>query len=145
MKSNFRVAIALAIAVVAVPASAGPPPNLAARVPMSVQARSYPIPASVAFNAALSALQNQGYVDVTGNRDTGTISGTIDSRAKTIFNVFHWFGKKKWMQKASILVEDQGVGSTVRVNLQGAEVKQRAVWGTSWSEAQLIRAPEAYI
>lgn len=140
------VAALLATAILTTPAVAGSPPNLASRVQLGVQARSYSVPASAAFNAALSALQDQGYVDLSGNPATGTITGVIDSRGKTILNVLHaGFGKKKWMQKASILVEDQGVGATVRLNLQGAEIKQRSSFGGTWSEAQLIKSPEAYV
>ena len=112
---------------------------------MGVQARSYPIPANVAFNAALSALQNQGFVDISANRDAGTISAIADSKAKLIFNIFHFFGKKKWTMKASVLVEDQGVGSTVRINLLAGETKQRASWGSTFSDGEIVRSPDYYI
>lgn len=139
-------AIVFALGGLSVPAMAGPPPSrLTAPAQMGVQARSYPIPPNVAFNAALSALQNQGFVDISANRDAGTISAVADSKAKLIFNIFHFFGKKKWTMKASALVEDQGVGSTVRVNLLAGETKQRASWGSSFSDAEIVRSPDYYI
>ena len=146
MKTSVPLVMALAAANLSVAAFAGPPPmKITTAALMGLQSRSYPVAAKVAFNAALSALQNQGYTEIIANRDAGTISAFADSKAKTIFNIFHGFGKKKWTLKSSILVEDQGVGATVRLNLVAGETKQRASWGGTFSDAEIVRAPDPYI
>lgn len=149
MARSFKLGVALSIVVASASATAGPPPTNLATVSYSeAQARSYAVPAKVAFNAAISALEDMGYVDIIPNRDAGTISATIDSKSKTTLNFFWGFGKKKWSQKAQVLVEDQGVGSTVRLNLAVAETKQRqnwGLWGSSFSDAEPVRVATPYI
>ena len=151
MRAMIRGAAALAAVSGAVcnPATAGPPPTrLTTAAQVGVQARTYPISANLAFNAALSALQKQGYVDINANRDAGTISAFADGKSKTILNFFWGFGKKKWTQKAAILVEEDGAGSTVRLNLLAGETKARQNWGFwagGFSDAQIITVPDPYI
>lgn len=145
-KSSLFAAV---VAITCTAAVAGPPPtNLAQPVVTDYQSRSYPIAARLAFNSALSALQDMGYADIQANPEAGTINASVDSKAKTILNFFWDFGKKKWTQKAQVLVEDQGVGSTVRLNLIVGETKQRqhfGFWGSPFSDAELVRAAEPYI
>lgn len=149
MARSLSVWIVAVSFVVSTSGTAGPPPtNLANATYLDAQARSYAVPSKIAFNAAISALQDMGYVDIVANRDAGTISAAIDSKAKTTLNVFWGFGKKKWSQKAQVLVEDQGVGSTIRLNLAIAETKQRqnwGLWGSTFSDAEPVREPTPYV
>lgn len=146
MRKLAMFAAGFSLALVNSTAFAGPPPtNITTQAPLSAQTRSYAVPAKVAFSAALSALQNMGYVDINANRDAGTISATIDSKGKTIYNVFWGLGKKKWSQTAQVLVEDVGAGSTVRLNLVASETKQRRVWGSTFSDGEPVKIATPYI
>jgi len=146
MKLSFRVAAALAVAGVSVstPAWAGGPPELAPADLARAQNRQYSVPPKVAFNAVLSTLQTLGYVDVNADRDSGTVSAITDAKAKTIFNIFWGFGKKKWTQKASLLVEENGLGSRVRLNMMLSETKARGIFGTSFTDGKLVKFAEPY-
>jgi len=146
MRLCYKVAAALAVASVALstPALAGGPPELAAADLARAQNRQYSVPPKAAFNAVLSTLQTLGYVDVNANRDAGTVTGITDAKAKTIFNIFWGFGKKKWTQKASLLVEENGLGSRVRLNMMLSETKARGIFGTSFSDGKIVRFAEPY-
>jgi len=125
------------------PAVAAPPELLPA--PLSaVQSHRYSVRSDVAFRASLAALQTLGFEDIEANRDAGTISAVTDSKAKTILNIFWGFGKKKWTEKAQILVEDYGGGSQVRLNLSLKETKARGIFGTSFTDGQLVRDAPPY-
>ena len=146
MRLSYKVAAALAVASVGLstPAFAGGPPELAPADLARAQNRQYSVPPKAAFNAVLSTLQTLGYVDVNANRDAGTVTGITDAKAKTIFNIFWGFGKKKWTQKASLLVEENGLGSRVRLNMMLSETKARGIFGTSFSDGKIVRFAEPY-
>lgn len=146
MKLSYVVAAAVAAASVSVstPAFAGGPPELSSTELMQLQSRRYSIPPKTAFNAVLSTLQTLGFVDINADREAGTVSAITDAKAKTIFNIFWGFGKKKWTQKASLLVEEDGIGSRVRLNMMLSETKARGIFGTSFSDGKLVRYGEPY-
>ena len=144
---NFLVATASAVAATsATPAVAGPKPvELAAAELTTAQTRTYNVPANIAMNASVAALQTLGYVDIVASKDAGTVSGTTEAKAKVIYNIFWGFGKKKYTQKASLLVEDNGGAATVvRLNLHLNESKSRGIWGTSFTDGKLVRIGEPY-
>ena len=93
------------------PAIAGGPPELSSSELAQLQSRRYAVPAKSAFGGVLSTLQSLGYVDINADKDSRTVSAITDAKAKTIFNIFWGFGKKKWTQKASLLIEEDGAGS----------------------------------
>ncbi|MEO8175463.1 MAG: hypothetical protein ABI626_02240 [Sphingomicrobium sp.] len=109
-----------------------------------IQSHRYSVPSKGAFGAVLSTLQSLGYVDINANRDSGTVSAITDAKAKTIFNVFWGFGKKKWTQKASLLIEDEGAGSRVRLNMMLSETKARGIFGTSFTDGEMVRVAAPY-
>jgi len=146
MKKVIRLGAWAALAVVAVssPANAGVPPEATPVQLAAAQSHRYPADGKGAFNAALATLQTLGYVDIDGDRESGTVSGTTEAKAKTIYNIFWGFGKKKYTQKASLLIEDTGGGSLVRLNLTVYETKARGIFGTSFTDGKLIRQAEPY-
>jgi hypothetical protein len=147
MALSYKVAAAIAVAsfsAASTPAIAGGPPELSSTELSQVQSRRYAIPQKTAFNAALSTLQTLGFVDVNADRESGTISAITDAKAKTIFNVFWGFGKKKWTQKASLLIEEDGLGSRIRLNMMLSETKARGIFGTSFTDGKLVRHGEPY-
>jgi predicted protein tyrosine phosphatase len=116
-----------------------PPTELAA-----LQSHRYSIPADAAFHAALATLQTLGFQDINADRDSGTINAVTDSKAKTILNFFWGFGKKKWTEKAQLLVEDYAGGSQVRLSLSLKETKSRGIFGTSFTDGELVRYAQPY-
>lgn len=146
MKLSYAVAAAVAVASfsLSAPATAGGPPELSSTQLSQVQSRRYSLPPAKAFTAVLSTLQTLGFVDIDADREAGTISAITDAKAKTIYNIFWGFGKKKWTQKASILVEEDGLGSRVRVNMMLSETKARGIFGTSFTDGKLMRHAEPY-
>lgn len=144
---KYLVAAAIAVAAgAASPAIAGPKPvELSAADLTRAQTRTYNVPANVAFNASVASLQTLGYVDIVASKDAGTVSGTTEAKAKVIYNIFWGFGKKKYTQKASLLIEDNGgPTSVVRLNLHLNESKSRGIWGTSFTDGKLVRVGEPY-
>jgi len=146
MKINYAVAAAMLVAPVAVstPALAQHQAELAPVELAKVQSRRYALPAKGAFSAVLSSLQTLGYVDINADKDAGTVSAITDAKAKTIFNIFWGFGKKKWTQKASLLIEEDGEGSRVRLNMMLSETKARGIFGTSFTDGKLVRVAAPY-
>lgn len=124
-------------------AVAGPAELLPAQL-AAVQSHRYSVRPDVAFRASLAALQTMGFQDIEANRDAGTISAITDSKAKTILNIFWGFGKKKWTEKAQILVEEYGGGSQVRLSLSMKETKARGIFGTSFMDGQLVTDAPPY-
>lgn len=111
----------------------------------AVQSKTYPIEASKLYSATIATLQTLGYVDIVSSKDAGTISGNTEAKAKTFYNIFWGFGKKKLTQKASLLVEESGAnGALVRLNLHVTETKARGIFGTSFSDGKLVRFAEPY-
>ena len=146
---KFLIKPAAALAIATAPALATPavakPAELSAAELAAVQARSYAVPADVAFKAALSTLQTLGYVDINASKDAGTISAVTESKAKMIYNILWGFGKKKLTQKASLLIEDNGpTGSVVRLNLMVSQMKARNVYATTFSDGQMVKVREPY-
>lgn len=146
MKLSYAVAAAVAVASfsLSAPAIAGGPPELSSAELSQVQSRRYSLPPKTAFNAVLSTLQTLGFVDINADRESGTVSAITDAKAKTIYNIFWGFGKKKWTQKASLLVEEEGTGSRVRLNMMLSETKARGIFGTSFTDGKLVRHGEPY-
>jgi hypothetical protein len=142
------IVVAAAVAAVlslnmSAPANADPP-ELSPTELSALQSHQYSVSSDVAFRAALAALQTLGFEDIQANKDAGTISGVTDTKAKTIYNVFWGFGKKKWTQRAQLLVEDYGQGSLVRLNLSLKETKARGIFGTSFTDGKLVRFAQPY-
>ena len=146
MTRSINVACWVAFAALSLssPVMAAPPPEATPAELATAQTQRYPAEAKTTFNALLATLQTLGYVDIDGNRETGTISGTTEAKAKTIYNIFWGFGKKKYTQKASLLIEDTGAGSLVRLNLTVYETKSRGIFGTSFTDGKLIRQAGPY-
>lgn len=148
MKTIIKVAAATSLACLAVPSSAfaaEKPVELAPTELAAVQAKTYAVPASTLFSATVATLQTLGYVDINASKDAGTITGTTEAKAKTIYNIFWGFGKKKLTQKASLLVEEHGgTGAMVRLNLHLNEMKSRGIFGTSFSDGKLVRFASPY-
>ncbi len=137
-------ALLLASMGVSTPARAGGPPELAPAELAQAQTRQYSVTPKIAFNSVLSALQTLGYVDVNADRDSGTVSAVTDAKAKTIYNIFWGFGKKKWTQKASLLIEENGLGSRVRLNMMLSETKSRGIFGNSFTDGKIVRIAQPY-
>jgi len=108
------------------------------------QVRVYSLPADAAFRAALVTLQTLGFEDITANRDAGTISAVSDSKAKTILNIWWGFGKKKWSQKAQLLIEDYGGGSQIHLGLSLKETKARGIFQESFTDGEIVRDARPY-
>ena len=144
----MRLGAALSLAsvtAVSTPALADKPVELAPAELAAAQARTYPVPANVAFNSAISALQTLGYMDISASKDAGTISAQTEAKGKMIYNILWGVGKKKRTQKASILVEDNGAAQArVRLNLVEAESKSRGLFGTAFSDGKLVKVGEPY-
>ncbi len=146
----MRISFAVAAAIIAAPITVASPAIAKGQAELSsvdlakVQGRTYAVPSKAAFGAVLSTLQTLGYVDVNANRDAGTVSAVTDAKAKTIFNIFWGFGKKKWTQKASLLIEEDGAGSRVRLNMMLSETKARGIFGTSFTDGKLVRVAAPY-
>lgn len=136
--------VACAVMVVSSPALAGKPPEATPVQLAAAQSHRYPANSKTAFNAVLGTLQTLGYVDIDADRESGTVSGSTEAKAKTIYNIFWGFGKKKFTQKASLLIEDTGAGSLVRLNLTVYETKARGIFGTSFTDGKLIKQAEPY-
>lgn len=142
---KFAAAFAVATATIITPAFAEKPAELTPAQLSAVQARTYNVPSDVAFKSVLVVLQNLGYLDIEANKDAGTISGTTESKGKIIYNILWGFGKKKLTQKASLLVEDNGpAGSVVHLNLLVAQTKARGIFGTSFSDGQMVKVADPY-
>ena len=146
MRLSYAVVAAVAVASfsLSAPAVAGGPPELSSAELTQVQSRRYAVPPKAAFNAVLSTLQTLGFVDINADRESGTVSAITDAKAKTIFNIFWGFGKKKWTQKASLLIEEDGLGSRVRLNMMLSETKARGIFGTSFTDGKLVRYGQPY-
>lgn len=146
MKSVVGVGglVALAAVMVSSPANAAPPPEATPVELATAQSQRYSADTRTTFNAILGTLQTLGYVDIDGDRETGTVTGTTEAKAKTIYNIFWGFGKKKYTQKASLLIEDNGAGTSVRLNLTVYETKARGIFGTSFTDGKLIRQAAPY-
>jgi len=142
---KFATAFAVATAALATPAFADKPAELTSAQLVAVQARSYNVPSDVAFKSVLGALQTLGYIDIESNKDAGTVTGTTESKGKIIYNILWGFGKKKLTRKASLLVEDNGPStSVVHLNLLVAQTKARGIFGTSFSDGQMVKTADAY-
>lgn len=149
VKLNNFVKLAAALAVVssnpAVAAGAPKPVELSSVELGAIQSKTYPIEAGKLFSATIATLQTLGYVDIVSSKDAGTISGNTEAKAKTFYNIFWGFGKKKLTQKASLLVEENGAtGALVRLNLHVTETKARGIFGTSFSDGKLVRFADPY-
>lgn len=142
---KFAAAFAVATATIVTPAFADKPVELTPSQLSTLQTRSYNVTSEVAFKSVLVVLQNLGYLDIEANKDAGTISGTTESKGKIIYNILWGFGKKKLTQKASLLVEDNGpAGAVVHLNLLVAQTKARGIFGTSFSDGQMVKVADPY-
>lgn len=138
-------AMMLAVNVPVTATAAEKPAELTATELSAVQNTNVNVPANVAYSAAVATLQTLGYVDIQASKDAGTVSGMTESKAKLIYNIFWGFGKKKYMQKASMLIEETGPSSAlVRLNLHVMESKSRGIWGTSFTDGKLVRFRDPY-
>lgn len=142
----MKFAAAFALAASVTPAYATEKPvELAPAELAAAQARTYSVPATVAFSASISALQTLGYIDINASKDAGTISAVTEAKGKIIYNILWGVGKKKRTQKASILVEDNGTNQArVRLNLLEAESKSRGLWATAFTDGKLVKIAEPY-
>jgi len=121
------------------------PVELAPAELAAAQARTYSVPANVAFSASISALQTLGYIDINASKDAGTISAVTEAKGKIIYNILWGVGKKKRTQKASILVEENGPSQArVRLNLLEAESKSRGLWATAFTDGTMVKVAEPY-
>ena len=143
---KFSAAFSLAVlSLTSAATAADKPVELSSTELAAVQAHTYSVPATVAFTASISALQTLGYIDINASKDAGTISGVTEAKGKIIYNILWGVGKKKRTQKASILVEDNGSEQArVRLNLIEAESKSRGLWGTAFTDGQMVKVAEPY-
>lgn len=148
MNRNIVWAAALAVAATSLtsPAiAADKPVELTPTELATVQSKSYPVSASTAFSASIATLQTLGYIDINASKDAGTISAQTEAKGKIFYNILWGFGKKKLTQKASLLVEENGPNQAlVRLNLHLTESKARGIFGTSFSDGQLVKVAEPY-
>jgi hypothetical protein len=140
----FVLAATVAATFCVTSAAMADPPELLPVDLAPLQSHRYSVPSNVAFRAALATLQTLGFEDINADKDSGTINAVTDTKAKTIYNVFWGFGKKKWTEKAQLLVEDYGQGSQVRLNLSLKETKARGIFGTSFTDGKLVRYAQPY-
>lgn len=143
----MKVAAAFALAATTVTSAyaAEKPVELAPAELAAAQARTYSVPASIAFSASISALQTLGYIDINASKDAGTISAVTEAKGKIIYNILWGVGKKKRTQKASILVEENGASQArVRLNLLEAESKSRGLWATAFTDGTMVKVAEPY-
>ncbi len=125
--------------------AADKPVELSATDLAAAQARTYSVPANVAFSASISTLQTLGYIDINASKDAGTISAVTETKGKIIYNILWGVGKKKRTQKASILVEEYGANqSRVRLNLIEAESKSRGLFATAFTDGKMVVVAEPY-
>jgi hypothetical protein len=142
---KFAAAISLAaLSVTSAAAAENKPVELSETELAAAQARTYSVPANVAFTASISALQTLGYIDINASKDAGTISAVTETKGKIIYNILWGVGKKKRTQKASILVEDNGNQARVRLNLIEAESKSRGLFATAFTDGKLVKVGEPY-
>ena len=143
---SAALAATMLIAFSAAPLAAGPKPVELGAAELAVhQSKTYTVPAKMSFGATIAALQSMGYTDIVSNRDSGTITGITEAKAKTFYNIIWGFGKKKLTQKASLFIEDNvPTGSMVRLNLHVNETKARGIFGTSFSDGKIVRVAEPY-
>lgn len=143
---KFAAAISLAaLSVTSAAAAENKPVELSETELAAAQARTYSVPANVAFTASISALQTLGYIDINASKDAGTISAVTETKGKIIYNILWGVGKKKRTQKASILVEDNGANQArVRLNLIEAESKSRGLFATAFTDGKLVKVGEPY-
>ena len=148
MNSTIKFAAAFSLAVsslTSVAIAADKPVELSPTELAAVQARTYSVPANVAFTASISALQTLGYIDINASKDAGTISAVTEAKGKIIYNILWGVGKKKRTQKASILIEDYGSNQArVRLNLLEAESKSRGLWATAFTDGTMVKVAEPY-
>ena len=144
--TKFAAAFSLAASSVTSAAMAADKPvELSPTELAAIQARTYSVPANVAFTASISALQTLGYIDINASKDAGTISAVTEAKGKIIYNILWGVGKKKRTQKASILIEDYGSSQArVRLNLLEAESKSRGLWATAFTDGTMVKVPEPY-
>lgn len=143
---KFAAAFSLAVSsLTSIALAADKPVELSPTELAAVQARTYSVPATVAFTASISALQTLGYIDINASKDAGTISAVTEAKGKIIYNILWGVGKKKRTQKASILIEDYGSSQArVRLNLLEAESKSRGLWGTAFTDGTMVKVAEPY-
>jgi hypothetical protein len=143
---KYATAFALACTMaISTPAFADKPVEMTPAELAAAQARTYSVPANIAFTASISALQTLGYIDINASKDAGTISAVTEAKGKIIYNILWGVGKKKRTQKASILVEDNGpTQARVRLNLLEAESKSRGLWATAFTDGKMVMTPEPY-
>lgn len=143
---KFAAAVSLAaFSVTSAAAAENKPVELSATDLAAAQARTYSVPANVAFTASISTLQTLGYIDINASKDAGTISAVTETKGKIIYNILWGVGKKKRTQKASILVEDNGPNQArVRLNLIEAESKSRGLFATAFTDGKLVKIAEPY-
>ena len=149
MNRTRKVAAAFAVACLSVTSTAAfaedKPPELTGAALTAAQSRTYAATSNVAFAASIAALQTLGYIDITASKDAGTISAQTETKGKMIYNILWGIGKKKLTQKASILVEDAGPNrAQVRLNLVVSETKSRGLWGSSFTDGELVKIAEPY-
>lgn len=148
MKTIIKLAAAFAVATAAIatPAFAdNKPPQLSGSELAAVQAHNYNVASEIAFKSVIATLQSLGYVDINASKDAGTISAVTEAKAKMIYNILWGIGKKKLTQKASLLVEDNGpAGAVVHLNLLVSQTKARGLFGTSFSDGQMVKVADPY-
>ncbi|THD36737.1 MAG: hypothetical protein E7773_06985 [Sphingomonas sp.] len=148
MKKAVALAIVLAVApVVAAPAMAKDKvPELSTAQMNEIQGRTYSASAAQVMASAVAALQSAGYMEITANKDAGTVSGHTDGKSKLMYNFFWGFGKKKMTQTAEFLVEELTPGhTTLRLNIFLNESKTRSIiFGNRMTDASLIKVAEPY-
>ena len=122
------VAVALAYAVVIVPAQAkdAPPTGLALQ---QIQARDFEANLDVLFPSIVTVLQDSGYRITEADRASGFISGVGSAEQKTTFNLWWGFGKKKEVPMVSVFVEQRGPNiARARLNFVISKAKSRKVY-----------------
>lgn len=95
----------------------------------SFQTREFETTKSIAFGAALSILQDQGYIIESADKDTGFITAASPSQNKTGFWEAMGGFTSHGQTKVTVFVEEIRAGfSTVRLNFVSTK-KQSGSWG----------------
>ena len=109
------------------------------------QSKSYENSVTTAFTATISTMQSLGYLNINGNRETGTISGETESKGKIIYNILWGVGKKKQTLLASLFLEQiSPTRTTVKLNLTMNEAKSRGLFGNAFKDGIIIKEAAPY-
>ena len=106
-----------------------------------IQSRDLETTPDIAFPAVMTVLQDSGFRILTADKSTGLISAVGSAEAKTTYNIWYGFGKKKQVPAVSVFIESRGPSITrVRLNFVISTAKSRS----SFSDEKPVTDPSTY-